>query len=255
MRYFPAVCLALMINPVMAQAPIPALKVLSTEGQASVSTGQSVPIGIPIKTGNGKVVASYNFQPVRFTLFPKGQISIDSAGYARNGARLTDFYLLGEADFKVQQFQNPYSRLRVITPSGIYEVRGTEWRLQSDGSATILGVSKGSVNSSAQSLTFRVRGGYWNRTVKGYPPEAPQPITDPNDYTILQSPSAGYAKIRLPGGNRARLGKQFVSQEAFVPLYTPISAENPAGETGTIIVRPGGLDRIKQLCPTKGKNC
>ncbi|PIE42767.1 MAG: hypothetical protein CSA50_08655 [Gammaproteobacteria bacterium] len=151
--------------------PAPAITISVTgeamlkKSQASqwlpLSLRQYLRVGDTIKTVNGSVLVRFADDSVlrldsHTTLVFNRLSQFGKSGMTDTGLRLEK----GRVSTRVTPVEENGSRYEISTPSAVAAVRGTEFRLQTDGKRTNLEVTEGRVNLSLPSETLDIPAGY-----------------------------------------------------------------------------------------------
>jgi len=169
-RVSPGTTLQIPFNWLKVQ-PAPAIAI-SVTGEALVKKSQATQwqqllaqqylrVGDTIRTVNGSVLVKFADNSVlrldyHTTLVFNRLSQFGKSGMTDTGLRLEK----GRVSTKVKPVKENGSRYEISTPSAVAAVRGTEFRLETDGKQTNLEVMEGTVNLASPSQTLDVPAGF-----------------------------------------------------------------------------------------------
>ncbi|NET36905.1 MAG: iron dicitrate transport regulator FecR [Cyanothece sp. SIO1E1] len=190
----------------------------------SISTGKSSTTTLAIEdTGIGFVqVAERTTVQVQTLQITPGRGRVTKLSVPRGQARL-----------QVRPFNNPESRLEILTPAGVSGVRGTDFgvSVQPDGK-TGVATLEGEVTAAAQGESVAVTAGLQSLVIPGEPPSPPVPLRD--------DPGLDLRRLEAKRRQTARLSGQID------PVNLLLIAEEPQ-----VIDRDGMFDIRTPLPPNR----
>ena len=99
------------------------------------------------------------------------------SAYGKTGMVDTQMRLRsGRVESRVKRFQGPASRFRIDTPAAIAAVRGTRYRIASQGDTTLGEVLEGGVALRSENVTRNIPAGFGAVARVGKPPTPPIPL-------------------------------------------------------------------------------
>jgi hypothetical protein len=196
----------------------------------------------------------------RLLIQPETELVMDSmSAYGTTGMVDTTMRLhKGRVENEVRPAGGEASRYRIITPSAVVAVRGTDFRSAFDAVAGIAfgEVTEGALAVSGAGREQEVPAGFGIRAVRGQAPEAPTPLlpaptlpefTMPLDEIVVAlawpalEGATGYRVQLFPAGDRARLLLDVSVAEPRVELDAPPDGEYRLRVRG---VDAGGLEGL-----------
>ena len=224
-----------------APAAVSAVRGSVRSGDAAVTTGQSLPEGSELRTGDDGHVTVRLVDGTVLRLRSGTRARIDEsrrlpgAGSTRSGVRLEQ----GRVEVEAQPARGGQPGFRIVTPQGVLGVRGTEFRVDADETRTRSEVLEGVVaaRGAVAAEEQRVAAGFGTVIDAGGRVAPPTPLLPAPDLARLP-PLHERPLVRLslplpPGavGWRAQVG----ADDRFEALLADVRSETPE-------LRIAGLD-------------
>ena len=219
-------------------------QISAVTGQANVKAGQIVRPGQPVKTqGLSIVKARLHNLGVNTLQYPSTFSIFESLFRTPQGGWVGAFNVIyGMIDFHVGKIYNPTSMLIIRSKEGTTEVTGTRLAVFNDGRVQRIGVQKGFVETTANSVTVKVQAGQWSEFSPGRPPTPPQKAHDLTLQVVKHDPPQ---VIALPGNTLWKDG-QLLQQPSTVRVCDRVRVVSPLS---TQIYQDWIVNRAGTNCP------